>query len=163
MIGFFPDPYPDELLYSVCARYSERIGAPNSSRTMQELLGYWGAKATIDLPRHLNYLVSVLPLGHRYTSERLINNHTLLPFYAPFLPLERVNSIRENMKGSNKRGIHQTSGVSPSSIRSPSWLRFCPMCVEEDRKQFGETYLLASSSSVTWCASLPQAYCFFRR
>jgi hypothetical protein len=25
MIGFFTDPYPDELLYSACARYHRRV------------------------------------------------------------------------------------------------------------------------------------------
>jgi hypothetical protein len=30
MIGCFPDPYPDELLYSVCARFHERVQYPNN-------------------------------------------------------------------------------------------------------------------------------------
>ncbi|WP_414569510.1 TnsD family transposase [Nostoc sp. CCY 9925] len=140
MIAFFPDPYPDELLYSICARFSNRTQYPNTFLTTQELFGTWGAKLTIDLPRHLNHLVSVLPKGHLYTVDTLINNHTLLPFYSPFLPTERVEIIRENMEGSNQRGIHQSSGISPSIIRSPKYLRFCPLCAEEDRKQFGETY-----------------------
>ncbi|MBD2198574.1 MULTISPECIES: TnsD family Tn7-like transposition protein [Calothrix] len=140
MIAFFPDPYPDELLYSICARFSDRTQYPNTCLTTQELCGTWGAKLTIDLPRHLNHLVSVLPKGHLYTVDILINNHTLLPFYSPFLPTERVEIIRENMERSNQRGIHQSSGISPSIIRSPNFLRFCPLCAEEDRTQFGETY-----------------------
>jgi len=29
MIGFFPDPFTDELLYSVCARYSDYMRYPS--------------------------------------------------------------------------------------------------------------------------------------
>lgn len=29
MIGLFPQPYDDELLYSVCGRYYDRMQYPN--------------------------------------------------------------------------------------------------------------------------------------
>ena len=140
MIAFFPDPYPDELLYSICARYSDRMQYGNKEYTNQELFGSRGITTSVDLPSHLSYLLSVLPSGHCYTVDRLIDAHTLLPFYSPFLPFERVNRIREDMQTGNSSALHKCSGITPSSVRSPNWFRFCPLCTEEDEKQFGERY-----------------------
>jgi len=39
MVGFFPDPYPDELLYSVCARYHHRVRYRAHRATAQDLFG----------------------------------------------------------------------------------------------------------------------------
>ncbi|HYX16651.1 MAG TPA: TnsD family transposase [Nostoc sp.] len=138
MIGFFPDPYPDEVLYSICARYQDRVKYENAQITMRELFGYDEAVATIDFPKRLNYLIKVLPQGHHYTVEQLINNHTLLPFYSPFCPPERVHLVREHMKGDKKFAIHFHLGVL--SIPRKTWMRFCPLCAVEDKRQFGEYY-----------------------
>lgn len=139
MIGFFPDPYPDELLYSVCARYSARVRYPSRTYVVQELFGA-NATAVIDLPCRLADFVSVLPQGHRYTVKRLIDEHTLLPFYSPFLPPERVNRIRESMSGFNDSQVHACSGILASLISSLDWLRFCPLCTQENIQKFGEIY-----------------------
>ena len=63
MITVFPDPYPDELLYSVCARYGDRMCYPSRMSLTAELFGNPNVVATLDLPSHLNRLVSVLPYG----------------------------------------------------------------------------------------------------
>jgi hypothetical protein len=54
MIGCFPDPYPDELLYSVCARFHKRVQYPNKKGTMRELFGDEAAIAVVDLPSNLS-------------------------------------------------------------------------------------------------------------
>jgi hypothetical protein len=139
MIGFFPDPYPDELLYSVCARYQERTKFPNVKSTLKQLFGQSASTASVDLPTHLNYLFSVLPPNNLYTVKSLINNHTLLPFYSPFCSPERVACIIDEMqKDKGYPGV--LLGISIVSQRQKNWLQFCPLCVEEDRKKFGECY-----------------------
>jgi hypothetical protein len=140
MISFFPDPYPDEILYSVCARYQDRVRYPNHAATIQQLFGSSSAIATIDLPNRLGYLISVLPPSHHYTADQLIDEHTLLPFYLPFLPKERQSHLREDMKGKETSVIHRRAGIMASRVKQPDWLKFCPVCTQEDRKQFGETY-----------------------
>ncbi|HEY9707490.1 MAG TPA: TniQ family protein, partial [Oculatellaceae cyanobacterium] len=95
MIPCFPVPLPDELLYSLIARYSDRMQYPDKQSLHQELFADKNATAVVDLPSHLSHLLGVLPPVHGYTVERLIDEHTLLPFYSPFLPTERVNLIRE--------------------------------------------------------------------
>ena len=98
MIPHFPTPHPDELLYSLCARYGDRTRYWNKGVISLELFGLKDATATIDLPSRLGYLVKNLPAGHLLLLDRLINEHTLLPFYAPFLDKARVERLRHEME-----------------------------------------------------------------
>lgn len=138
MIIFFPDPYPDELLYSVCARYTDIVGYPGSSSVNQELFGSRSKVASVDLPINLGYLVANLPTGHQYTEDQIIDENTLLPFYAPFCPAERISSVRFDMKYSNSSQIYRRLGIFSKHI--PEWLQFCPVCMESDIQKFGEPY-----------------------
>jgi len=139
MICIFPDPYPDELLYSVCARYKDLMKYPNNLTATSDFFGT-ASSAVVDLPNKLEHLVSVLPPGHRYTVDEFIDNHTMLPFYTPFLPSERARKVRDEMHRVGENQIFERIGLNASRFARPSQLRCCPLCVEEDRRQFGETY-----------------------
>src|SRR2546421_4100473 len=140
MIGAFPDPYPDEIFYSVCARLCERAGYSKHRIAMRDLFGCEAVIASVAFPSHLDDLVARLPPGSAYTSDYLLVKHTLLPFYSPFLPSERVSRLRQDMCGRKGPAIHMRSGVMASRVPLPGWLRFCPQCVAEDRNRFGECY-----------------------
>ena len=92
MIAFFPDPYPEELLYSVIARYQERVMVIDRKTALLDLFGTSNALAVIALPSHLGALVSNLPSGNPYSPELLIKRHTLLPYFAPFLERDQLAS-----------------------------------------------------------------------
>jgi hypothetical protein len=141
MIGYFPEPYPDELFYSLCARFGERMRYPHKSMVMRELLGAEGTVAVVDFPSRLGFFTEALPPGHPLKAvERLVAAHTLLPFYGPFQPIERLKRIREEMLGSPGTALYARTGLHMSHVQPPAWLRFCPVCVEQDREQFGECY-----------------------
>ncbi len=140
MIGLFPDPYPDELFYSVCARFQDLVNYSDPRYVVQELFGTIHARAAVDLPSHLNHLVANLPSGNRYTVDRIIDESTLLPFYSPFMPPERVRSLREQMSGSDGSKIHACAGIIGNTVCSPDHFRFCPLCAVKDKEQFGERY-----------------------
>jgi hypothetical protein len=139
MIGHFPQPYPDELFYSICARFSERMQYRYPGDVMAELFGTPGAWASIGFPRHLNYLVEALPPGQGYTIDTLIDAHTLLPFYAPFIPPGRLAQVREQMQ-TQVPGQPAYARILNRRMTLPDQLRFCPLCVEEDRTRLGECY-----------------------
>lgn len=140
MLGWFPTPYPDEPLYSICARYQEQTDYPSVGAATEDLFGRSYISPIVDLPCYLERLVSALPTGHRITVDRLIDNRTLLPFYSSFLPEDLVVSIRKEMQYGDGRIVHKLAGINGSSIRWPDWLRFCPTCVKEDRERFDCTY-----------------------
>src|ERR1043166_863378 len=106
-IGTFPTPLPDELFLSICARYSDRMGYQNKEAINSELFGARGKSAVVDLPSHLGHLVGNLPEGHLLTVDRLIDEHTLLPVFAPFLTENRANPLRMAMSGSQGAAVHK--------------------------------------------------------
>jgi hypothetical protein len=140
MITHFPTPHPDELLYSLCARYGDRTRYSAKGAISAELFGLKGLTATIDLPSRLGYLVGNLPEGHTLLLNRLIDEHTLLPFYSPFLEKERVGRLRCEMEGTGGGIVHKIAAITPSTVRPPNYLRFCPLCVEYDKREFKECY-----------------------
>lgn len=140
MIGFLPDPYPDELVYSLCARFQERVQYTSSESTIHELFGTAASSVNVALPSSLGKLISSLPTGHHYTVDRLIDEHSLLPFCTPFLNRDRVNHLREDMCGDTKEGVRRLSLFTALSMHLPEFFRFCSLCVQKDKKQFGECY-----------------------
>lgn len=140
MIGFFPDPYPDELLYSICARFHERVQYRSSRATIQELFGATKFIVAVGLPNSLEKLTSFLPSGHQYTVERLIDEHSLLPFCSPFLELEYVTRLRKYMLEDTRGNLRQLSLFAARGLHLPEWFQYCSLCVDEDKKLFGECY-----------------------
>lgn len=139
MIGFFSDPYPDELLYSVVARYHERTGYRSKDSTCRDLFGATRAAVAIDLPCRIDALVSVLPPGHVHRADKFIERNTLLPLFAPFMPPDRLSLLRQDMRGASGGSIHGRLGILTSNILV-EFFRYCPGCVEADRGEFGEAY-----------------------
>jgi Tn7-like transposition protein D/TniQ len=140
VISCFPDPFPDEILYSVWARYRDHVQYPSLQDTFRELFGNSKAYPIVDLPCHLKFFFDNLPIGHKYTIDFFIDQCTLLPFYAPFLPQDRFHRLKEQMIEGHGQALHRRLGIGWNSLLSPRWLRYCPVCLEEDRKSFGERY-----------------------
>ncbi len=139
MIGHFPDPYPDELFYSVCARFSDHMQYPTVGAVARELFGTETINCAVDFPSRLDTLVSALPIGHSYTVDILIDDHTLLPLYGPFLPPERLKYLRNDMCG-DKSTAHARAGITYFQAPLLQHLRFCPLCLDNDKQRFGECY-----------------------
>lgn len=140
MVSFFPTAYPDELLYSVLARYHVRSGNISPKATLRELFGSTTVTATVDLPSHLNALVQNLPPLSKHTVESLIQKHTLYPFYAPFLFPDKAELVYRSMLEHSWGDIHTRAGIMASSVRTPNRLRFCPACFREEQEKYGEAY-----------------------
>ncbi len=139
MLGYFPEIYPDELLYSALARQRERLRHPSALATGREFFADAYARAAVDLPAYLSAFVSRLPNGHPHTVDSLIDRHTMFPFYSHFLPPKRVATVRRLMQASDARAIRRRV---PALMASPrrDLLRYCSRCVVNDRAWFGETY-----------------------
>lgn len=140
MVTFFPVPYKDELLYSVLARYHVRSGNVSIKATQKDIYGTDSVTAIMDLPSHIYRIMENLPVGHHYTSEYLITNHTLYPFYAAFLPSERAAKIKESMIGDNGGSIYNRIGQMASSVKFNQYFKFCPQCADEEMYNLGELY-----------------------
>jgi hypothetical protein len=140
MVSFFPKPYPDEILYSIIARYHIRSANTSPKVTLTELFNSSSTVATADLPSHLNRLNQNLQLFSNSTVEELIDKYTLYPFYSVFLPPKRAIQVKESMKAKQGGDIHTRAGIMASSITMPRYFRFCPNCLEQDLRKYGEVY-----------------------
>jgi hypothetical protein len=139
MLGFFTDPLTDEPLYSSAARYSDRLPYPNRECAAERIFGSVSA-AAVDFPTGLDHLISVLPKGHLYTSDRFIDNNTHYPYFAPFVPTERAKVLRQEMCIGTANHIQARLGIKAGKLKPPKQLRFCPECVADDKKAGHETY-----------------------
>ncbi len=140
MLGYFPRPYPDELLYSVIARYAVHSGICSSKELVEELFLSRNAAAVVDFPGHLSTFVNQIAHLHPYTVDDWIQHHTLYPAYLPFVPSERAYQIIQSAKSNNANDIHTRMGVAAATISTPKYLRICKQCYIEQQWRYGESY-----------------------
>ncbi len=140
MTAFFPEVYPDELFFSVCSRYHERLGYKSGHSTGRDLFESDRIKVAIDLPYRLGRFCESLPINNAYTTDRLINENTLYPIFSAFLSQERAELLRNDMiRRSTGGAAHGRAGILNRKLQNP-YFKFCPSCADEDRKKWGETY-----------------------
>jgi hypothetical protein len=141
MIRYFPSIYTDELFFSWIARFLEQMKFPIRGNVIRDLFGYTSYKAVIDFPSHLEHLVHQLSIECTHLSvDELIDWHTLLPLFAPFLPSERLKKLRKDMQGNNGLAARLRSGIMASRIPLLRELQICSKCTNSDRNKYGETY-----------------------
>ena len=142
MLRIFPSPYPDELLYSIFARHHIRSGNKLFKRTIEDLLGYVPHQLYgLALPSNLSFFVKNLGLFSKQTSESLIVNHTLYPFYKSFLTQPEAFLLKDLMKKKAGKPIFQIARIAVTEKNeNRQSLRFCDQCFEEDLQQYGEAY-----------------------
>jgi hypothetical protein len=138
MIPFFPLRYPDELFYSICARY--HFWSKNSyvKYTIEDLFKPHIVSPAIEFPTGLDTFRKNLPYHSTLTPDSVIENHSLFPLYKPFLPRERCVKVKEEMHGIHK-GIHRIVGKHRDTQKI-SHLRYCKGCIDRDVEQYGEPY-----------------------
>ncbi|GAB4525433.1 MAG: hypothetical protein Tsb0014_04740 [Pleurocapsa sp.] len=139
MLGSFPTPYPDELLYSVVARYHIRSGNKSFRQTHEELFETVDLQPDkIVLPNNLNFLVKQLPQGSILTVESLIKRNTLYTFFRTFLTPIEIYSFKNLLREKSSTSISQAAKISDKERNQV--LKFCPKCCVEDEQKYGEAY-----------------------
>lgn len=134
----FPQPLPDESLYSLAVRY-HRLSANDSYRqTSQELFGAYSRTCGSILPCCLDALSR--RLASAYSVDELIDRHTLLPLYEPFLSDAKYSVARTAMAGSYGTGLKMSLGITASGFLKYASFRFCETCVQQDAENYGTAY-----------------------
>lgn len=137
MISYFPELYPDELVYSWFCRFYVHAGFQTHKMALQLLYSKRSDDPSKEFIGSLNETARTL-IQRMCPLDTLVLEHTMFPQYARFLPVE-----------DQKRALHRLEHESwdphhllpiPSRSGNDQFLRFCPVCVEEDRRNYGETY-----------------------
>lgn len=138
MIAFFPEPYPDELAYSLFARYHVQSGHLSFSATARELFGKENAIPNPEFFAPLSEeLYKILTYDRPF--EKFIADHTMLPYYIRFLPLERRRKAMELLLTMDRR-FYDAIYIRKKKTKQRQYMCYCPICAAADRQQHGETY-----------------------
>lgn len=135
--AFFPEPFEDELLYSLMARVREMIGLSNKA-VIEAFFGKGRhtSGVTVGLPVRLDQVSA--RLGRELIScADLIDRHTLHAYSMRFLDRPTYERTRK-IAADGWTGVG-TGSMSFASrmIDDPRRLRFCPDCVQRDRAAAG--------------------------
>lgn len=96
--------------------------------------------ATLDLPSHVGRLSEHLSKTERHSAPTLIYQHTLFPFYAPFVQESTRRKALRLMEGSTSGAVHLMLGAVASRVKSIEQFRICPECAQKQINTHGETF-----------------------
>lgn len=137
-LDWFPEPHDDELLYSVMARLYCYIGEPQYAAFSRGISGgrHWIAQS--QFPCKLDAIACAFGQDAAWT-DRLIDQHSLLPFYTAFAGEDIRRWARAGMRGTAD-GLYLKLGLGAFKLVAPSRLRFCPTCLREMNELKGESW-----------------------
>lgn len=138
MMAFFPTPYVDELAYSLFARYHVHSGHMTFRGTAEDI---FQNKDSIPNPEFFPALTEEVcsMISRSSTMENFIADHTMLPYYIRFLPLERRRKAMELLLAMDKT-FYDAIYVRKNKSKQRQYMRYCPLCAAADREKYGETY-----------------------
>lgn len=133
---YFPEIYPDELVYSWFGRFAVYSGYINS-----QLLQFLYCKRS-DTPIK-EFIGNLNPearecIAKIYPLKKLVLEHTMYPQYARFVPLEQRKEALYKLCYENC-DMHHLFAVLPRGEKE-QYLKYCPICAKEDREKHAETY-----------------------
>lgn len=137
MTGFMPSIYPDESVYSWFCRYYVHSGFPINRMALEDLLYNRHCNPSKEFIGHLNPEMEAV-IKRMYPVRTLILEHTMFPQYARFIGMQQKKDAIFRMEH-EFCDAHRLFAILPRS-EGDQYLKYCPMCVEDDRKLYGETY-----------------------
>lgn len=137
MINYLPTIYPDELVYSWFCRYFIHSGCLTNNMALSDLLQKRCHNPSKEFIGHLNKnavkkIEEVIPM------DKLVLEHTMYPQYARFIPLKEKKKAIYHL-GYDFCDPHFLFAILPRT-QNDLYLKYCPLCVQEDRQRYGETY-----------------------
>lgn len=140
MLPYFPPDYPDELLYSLLARFHRHVGEISPKRTLDALFGSRSVRAGVLLQGHLQELSEHLPPQRELTPERLLADFTLYPYLTAFQPEDVRWAVRDALFLGHAEWVTVRLGLAASRVQGATALRYCPACCSEMLSLYGELY-----------------------
>lgn len=138
MLTWFPSPYPDELFYSVLCRYYLSSGIKEHYLVKKQLFGTKaGVKmATLYPNATIHAILSQLP-EKVFDGRDMILHHTPFLYYARMYPQQEREALLDDLlQGRGKTPTHLWKTFPKDDYA----LRYCPLCIQEDTKIYGEPY-----------------------
>lgn len=136
MIGYFPKLYADELVYSYLARLSLYNGYLTYRQAAEDIFGEKLVNPSIEFTNPMLPEVKQGLTGGG-VMEAVVLEHTMFPYYGEFMDRQR----KAEAFASCAEGKGSYYRMLPLPKRNQKrFLRYCPACAENDRRELGETY-----------------------
>nr|WP_175428768.1 TniQ family protein [Azospirillum argentinense] len=140
MLPYFPSIYPDELLYSVVARYHRHTGTDHPKLTMAELFGNRNVLLTPFLVGQLRDLARRLPAERGLTPERLAVTATFYPYCVAYEPPPVRRAMLDAITHRPTERRFATWDIAANPLHFAGTLRWCRACAVEAAERYGEPY-----------------------
>lgn len=133
-----PEPYEDELFYSVLARHADHMGLHDTAAFNQLVFGTARLRPTIEIPPRLDLLLPRLLPGSPFNGPGIIANNSLVPYFTMFLSDRTIAEATQRALQADMVPAFSQLGVK--TIISALRLRLCDKCLDADRKAAREPY-----------------------
>ncbi|MDI7743465.1 TniQ family protein [Lysinibacillus fusiformis] len=140
MIGSFPNPYEDELIYSIFARFANRSANLSVRDTLGMFFNDHRSKLTPDFPSNLNEAVKQLSVFEYASFEYLLYNHTPINYFTNFLMTVDKNLIINEVKQKKSQNLQMSIGQVAFTVKESNYFKYCPTCLKNDLVSLGESY-----------------------
>ena len=135
-IAYFPEIYPDELIYSWVCRYYCHNGYLNSKDALYDILR---SKGRLTFEFSGNFNTEVRNLFNKLCGKgcSFLLEHTLFTYYTRFY---NYQSQQDWLKGivSGQRASIVLKLLELDKVHR--YLQYCPECAKDDRCRYGECY-----------------------
>lgn len=151
----FPEPYPDECLYSLFSRYHARSGNATFRDTAEDLFGnpMFAFHSSVTTPYRLEFVHRWYPQDAETFAKKLLFYHTGFQYYClicwPSRRKEYYEAFCLDTAKNFKPAVHMAREISCDF----HYLRYCPMCAGEELERYGEPYwsILHQIDGVDFC------------
>jgi len=134
LLSYFPKPYPDEIFYSLIARYHDHT-LSKYGQTYQKIYGLNRTLISFILPNKLRLFAHRVKSVINLTEEGIIRNHTNYHFLSAFGSEKRANRLQKYLVDNHTRFVlNRIEGLENGVFK------YCPLCAKDDREKFGEAY-----------------------
>jgi hypothetical protein len=130
---FLPRPYTDELVGSVLHRAERQLGIGREQLLMR--------LTRHPLSSHSFLMTPYAGVAHAFglSLEEFLNRHTVLPYMTAYMqPGERRRATSALVNDHSNQS--RTASLVRRSVMGQMWLRFCPLCVAEELRSYGDSY-----------------------
>jgi hypothetical protein len=131
-----PEPLPDETIFSWLCRY-HLLAAHHSFRHFTlPMLGVNASRPANEFP---SCLLSLSKLSG-IELDALVKQMTSVNYYQPFILPNIYRELLQALRDGNTYGLQSQLGMVANRITPGMFLKYCPVCAEYDRRQFGVAY-----------------------
>ena len=131
MIGCFPTPYNDELIYSVLSRYHLISSNESEHLTSNELFSMRMWEIKMDLFPYAKKLEAKLEHYNFFKASEILENFSFLNYYNKFLSYDNKNKLQNLMLDERSGWIRNEIYCHEIESYNNDYYKFCLNCFQE--------------------------------